>query len=268
MIPGLNGEAEALLLSLLDPRATAISPASLAGHDFAVFTSADADLAAMGVFVSGSPDLIVTVTDPARAVGRLQVEAHGAGGLVFLDNREAGGQLFGNIRLLGAGATVFFAGLNDGYVALHDVFLRSDGQMLFWGAGATAVGASIEIEGESRCVVVGDDALLSSGIWIRNHDMHAIHDLQSGLRIDHEAVNTIIERHVWVGQNATLLGCQRVGAGAIVGAQSLAKGTIPGCTAVGGVPARILREGVSWGRSLKGMTDDERAGLGLPPAPA
>lgn len=267
MIPGLNGEAEALLLSLLDPRVTAMSAETLAAMDYAVFTPADPELLALGVRASGSQDLIVAVTDPGRPVGRLQIDAQGAGGLLFLDNRKSGGTLFGNIRLLGAGCTVLFAGLDGGYTALHDVFLRSDGQMLLWGAGATAVGASIEMEGASRCVVVGDDALLSAGVWIRNHDMHAIHELSSGLRVDRPAVDTIVERHVWLGQNAMLQGCERIGAGAIVGAMSLVKANIPGCCTVGGVPARVLREGVSWGRSLAGMTGAERAGLGLPPAP-
>ena len=38
-------------------------------------------------------------------------------------------------------------------------------------------------------------------------------------------------------------------AGAIVGTSSLVKGTVPPRVVVAGTPARIIREGVSWGRS-------------------
>jgi acetyltransferase-like isoleucine patch superfamily enzyme len=107
-------------------------------------------------------------------------------------------------------------------------------------------------------VAIGDDALISSDVWIRNHDMHAIVDLRSGHRVDRAPVDVIVERHVWIGQNAMLLNCQRVGAGAIVGAQSLVKNTVAGCVAVGGVPARLLRSEVSWGRDAVGMTEAER----------
>lgn len=267
MIPGLNGEMESLLLKLLDPRVTSLTPGALQALDCTILTPSDPELADIGVHATGSPDLVVALTHPERKVGRLQVAAIGAGGFLFLDNRHASGQLFGNIRMLGGGCAVLFAGLGTGYIALQDLFLRSDGQLVLWCPEATAVGVSVELEGEGRCLVVGDDALLSAGIWIRNHDMHAIHDLATGERIDRTPVDTILERHVWIGQSATLQGCERIGAGSIVGAHSLAKGLVPGCTVVAGVPVRILREGTSWGRSLAGMTGAERAMLGLPETP-
>jgi hypothetical protein len=36
---------------------------------------------------------------------------------------------------------------------------------------------------------------------------------------------------------------------------------------VAGTPARVIREGVSWGRSNNGMTAAERLSIGLPEAP-
>lgn len=108
---------------------------------------------------------------------------------------------------------------------------------------------------------IGDDALISSGVWIRNHDMHAITDLHTRKLVNKPPVDTIIERHVWIGQNALLLHCTRVGAGAIIGAPSLVKGEVIACTAVGGTPARLLHADASWGRDPLGMTDAEWLGL-------
>ena len=119
--------------------------------------------------------------------------------------------------------------------------------------------------GRGGVVAVGDDALISNGVWLRNHDMHALHDLASGRVSTGHRSRTVLERHVWLGQDALLLGCERIGMGAVIGARSLVKGRVkPPRVAVGGVPARMLREGVSWGRDLGGMTEAERLVIGLP----
>lgn len=83
---------------------------------------------------------------------------------------------------------------------------------------------------------IGDDALILSGVWTRNHDMHAITDRHTRKLVNKPPMDTIIERHVWIGQNALLLHCTRVGAGTIIGSQSLVKGEVIACTAVGGTP--------------------------------
>jgi acetyltransferase-like isoleucine patch superfamily enzyme len=100
-------------------------------------------------------------------------------------------------------------------------------------------------------------------VWIRNYDMHAIHDLRTGMRINRPPVDTILERHVWLGQDALLLGCARIGMGTIIGARSLVKGRVPARVAAVGTPARIIREDVSWGRDSHGMVGAERVALGL-----
>ncbi len=264
-LPGLSSAAEARLATLLDQRVTSLTPDGLQNLPMTIYGAADPELQGVGIHLTGHPDVTVIVADPDRPVGQVRIEVGGAGNCLVFDNRAAGGNLHANIRLLGSDGAVVFDRLDDGYISLHDVFMRSNRQVLLWGAGATAVGCNIEIEGEDRCVVIGDDALISSGIWIRNHDMHAVHDLRSGERINRPPVDTILERHVWLGQNALLLNCQRIGAGSIVGAMSLVKGVVGECVAVAGAPARVIRYQVSWGRQASGMTDDERAVLGFPP---
>lgn len=259
MIPGLAVATEALLLALLDPRSTTITSADLAALPYTLLNAFDDNLSSIGVHCSGPGDLTVIVTDPARAIGRLEINVAAPGCVLFLDNRAAAGNLHGNIRVLGRDCALLFNDLGEGYIALQDVLMRSANQILFWGRGATAVGCSFEIEGSGRSVVIGDDALISAGIWIRNHDMHATHDMRTGERINRMPVDTVLERHVWLGQNAMLLNCQRIGRGSIVGAQALVKGVVGSCVAVGGVPAKVIRYDVSWGRDLAGMSDIEIA---------
>jgi serine acetyltransferase len=54
----------------------------------------------------------------------------------------------------------------------------------------------------------------------------------------------------------------------VVGARALVNRSIPPCVVAAGVPARVLREGVSWGRDRNAMTQAERAMLDLPPLAA
>ena len=266
VIPGLTIASEARLQTLLTPRVTSLTAAALAQLPLHLLGPADPGLAAIGVHATGAADLTVVVTDPTRPIGRLQVETAAPGCLLYLDNRAAEGSLGGHIRMLGRDSVMLFPALGAGYIALPVVLLRSNDQMVLWGQGATAIGCSLELEGTGRVAAIGDDALISSGVWIRNHDMHAIVDMRTGKTMNKPPVDTIVERHVWIGQNALLLNCQRIGAGSIVGAQSLVKNDVGEFLAVGGVPARVIRSEVSWGRDAAGITEAEQDALrGLKP---
>ncbi len=267
MIPGISSTVEARLAAALDSRVTDIRGDALLTRDFTLLSGQSAEAAALGIQAVGE-ELTVVVTDPARRLGRIRVQASGRNCVLFFDNLAWGGNCYANIRLLGNDSALLFNDIGDSYVALGDVFMRSHRQFLFWGAGGSAVGLSMELEGEDEGVVIGDDALISDGVWIRNYDMHAVHDLATGARINKPPVTTVLERHVWLGQDALLLSTERIGMGAIVGARALVKGQVPPRVVVAGTPARVLREGVSWGRSGHAMTAQERAVIGLEPLPS
>lgn len=264
VIPGLTASGEGKLRALLAPRITSLAAETLATMEFHILGIEDAALAAIGVHATGT-DLMVVVTDPTRPIGRLEVQTAAPGCVLFLDNRAAEGNLHGLIRMLGRDAAVLFPALGAGYIGLEVALLRSDSQLLFWGQGATAVGCSLELEGSHRIAAIGDDALISSDVWIRNHDMHALVDMRSGKTINRPPMDIIVERHVWIGQNALVLNCRRIGAGSIIGAQSLVKTEIGEFLAVGGVPARMLRTEVSWGRDAAGISQPEMDSLGSLP---
>lgn len=266
MIPGISTSAEARLTGVLDPRVTDIVEETYAASDYTILDASDEEARRLGITMTGEGVTIV-VTDPTRKLGDIRIQSSGRDNTLFFDNATWGGQCFATIRMLGSDTVMLFNDIGDAYVALQDIYLRSNGQFVFWGRGASAVGLSMEIEGEGVGVVIGDDALISNGVWIRNHDMHAIHDLRTGRRINRPPVQTVLERHVWLGHDAMLLNTERIGMGAIVGTNSLVKGTVPPRVVVAGTPARIIREGVSWGRSNNGMTAQERISIGMPALP-
>ena len=263
MYPGISSDVEKRLLALLDPAVTDIVANSLDDCAFSIFSGDDAEALALGITVQG--ELTIVVTDPHRPLGDVRIQCGGKNTVLFVDNRNWGGNMHASVRVLGSDSVLFFADIGDAFVSLPDIYLRSNRQILFWGKGASAVGCSMEIDGTGAIVAIGDDALISGGVWIRNHDMHAIHDLSTGAQIGRPAVDTVLERHVWLGQDAMLLQVERIGMGSIVGARSLLKGRVQPRVAMAGTPARVIRRDVSWGRDLEGMTNAERASIGLPP---
>ena len=267
MVPGMINPTEARLRELLVPSVTEVREDTLAGVEVTLLDAQDDEARALGVEFEGGTgrDHRGDRPDPAARPGAF---ADGRGhNTLFFDNRGWGGNFYAHIRVLGDESIVLFNRIGDAYVALPEVLLRSDQQFLFWGVGSSAVGCCLEIEGIGHGMVVGDDALISGGVWLRNYDMHAMHDLRTGARISRPPLDLVLERHVWLGQDALLMSCGRVGMGSIIGARSLVKAVVPPRVVAAGTPARVVREGVSWGRHPYGMSGAERVSIGLPELP-
>ena len=261
MLPGISEESELQLAGCLRPEITDLDAASLSQRQFEVLEPEAA--AALGIEVTPGEDPILLVTDPQRRIGSVRLYCGGKNNVIAFDNAVWTGQCNAVMRVLGSDCVVLMNDIGDGFVQMPTLLMRSDRQLLFWGKGASAVDVSLEIEGDGASLVIGDDALISNGVWIRNYDMHAIHDLASGAQINRPPCNTVLERHVWLGQDALLLNCELVGMGSIVGARALVKGFVPPRCVVAGAPARVIRDGISWGRSSQGMTQQERTAIGL-----
>ena len=219
-----------------------------------------AALAKLGIVITGRTDCTLLVHDAEKSLGKIHIQNAGANSLLVFDNRGAPGGCHLSARLNAPDGALIFVGLTGAIVNLPMVFLRRAGQVLFWGAGATAVQAQIELEGAGASLLVGDDCMLSNDIWIRNYDMHTAFDLTSETILNNITQAMVLEQHVWVGQGVILLGAS-VGYGSIVGAKSLAKGHLARTSSFGGIPARLLRANTSWCRSVTGITPATRERL-------
>ncbi|MNS18667.1 Galactoside O-acetyltransferase [compost metagenome] len=115
------------------------------------------------------------------------------------------------------------------------------------GTGTTIEGGHLAAVEPGSSVTLGDDCMLSDGIDIRTSDSHAIFDSASGRRLNPPA-DVSLGRHVWLGTQVAVLKGVTIGDGAVIGARSVVTSDVPaGCIAAG-VPARVLREGVTWTR--------------------
>lgn len=197
------------------------------------------------------------VTDDTKFIGHINIHSIYSDNIILFDNLESNGQLFASINIHGSGTQCIFNDAGKNYVSLHALNLRSHNQSFFFGKDSTAVGLSVEMEGEENLCVIGEDALISSGVWLRNHDMHSIVDLEKYDIINKLPGDILIERHVWLGQDVLAVGGQRIGFGSIVGARSFVKKPIPPKSVAAGLPAKIIRNNTSWGRQSGFISKEE-----------
>lgn len=114
------------------------------------------------------------------------------------------------------------------------------------------------IASEQTSVLIGDNCLISFGIWIRTADPHLIYDADSHRRIN-PSKNIIIGDHVWIGQNALILKGSYIGSGSIIGGASVISGKkVSSNVSYAGNPARLIREEIFWeGSCVHGWREKE-----------
>lgn len=91
----------------------------------------------------------------------------------------------------------------------------------------------------SESIRIGKSCAISWEVQFFDDDGHKLAD-----RDQKQAIS--IGDHVWIGSRTTILRGTHLGSGCVVAAGSVVKGTFPDHSLIGGVPAKILRERVSW----------------------
>jgi len=151
-------------------------------------------------------------------------------------------------------STIWFSGKNNlvflgpfSEFANADIRVTGSDCILYFGAFSTVGSIIVILNGENGKIEIGDDCMLSSRIIIDRTDHHPIFDLATGFRINFDQ-DVSIGDHVWIGRDARISKGSQVGDNSIIGQSSLVTGYVNSNSVYGGVPARCLKEGVSWSR--------------------
>lgn len=90
-------------------------------------------------------------------------------------------------------------------------------------------------------IEIGKGATIGRDVVIRSYDGHTIE--KESYKIS-EPIK--IGNHVWIGQGAVILKGVTIGDGAIIAAGALVTKDIPAYSIAGGVPAKVIKEKISW----------------------
>lgn len=215
------------------------------------------------------PVLLTELAVPALAARGIVIEgAIGTGNLVWLPKdgtalrvrlRFSGRPADNNVLVVGStkamnmtvtfggpgNLVVFSGGINHVGTSLT---MRGSRAAVFWGRNTSSNHTNILAHGPARSVQIGDEGMFAEDITVRTADSHGMIDLARPDAITNPPASCVIEPYVWLQSRCVVMKGMRVGRGAIVGASALVTHDVPPRTLVVGVPARVLRDGVTWTR--------------------
>lgn len=102
---------------------------------------------------------------------------------------------------------------------------------------------------EGRTLKIGGRCMLSSYIQIRTGDSHSIIDMD-GSRINYGA-DVYIEDHCWIGEGAKILKGVTLEHDTVVGTGAIVTKSAGPNVLLTGVPARVIKENISWDEQIK-----------------
>lgn len=111
-------------------------------------------------------------------------------------------------------------------------------------------------------IVVGRNGLWSDEIIVQSNDQHGIIDLETKKPLNSGRRKTTIGEHVWIGRRAMIMPDVEIAREAIIAAGACVTTDVERNCIYAGVPARKIREGISWSRSPTGFSKFELDFLG------
>ena len=135
---------------------------------------------------------------------------------------------------------------NRASLICHSDFKLYQGASIYVGPGAV-----LELKGKKgfmntnstlNCfchIEIGDDVGIGDNVTISDSDHHAIDGKDPSAEV-------IIGNHVWICSNAVICKGVSIGDGAVIAAGAVVNRDVPPYSVVGGVPARLIKEGIEW----------------------
>ncbi len=166
---------------------------------------------------------------------------NGSGNILFCE----AGVILKNSRITFNGNNAVIYLCKNKFEYYLDVTLYND-SVLYMGHNNYMNGTLDLILSEQKHCFIGDNCLLSFGIWIRNADPHLVYDCNTNER-KNLSKSVFIGDHVWIGQDVMLLKGSQIDSGSIIGAKSVVTGKkIPHNEAWGGNPCKRLEKDIFW----------------------
>ena len=142
--------------------------------------------------------------------------------------------------------TSYLTVLENGKLNVEESFTVNSGSRVYVAKNAKlSIGSGyINYDSKIYCfnqITIGKGVAISEGVIIRDSDNHEIDGNTKGM-----SAPIVIGDNVWIGMNAIILKGVKIGNGAIIAAGAVVNKDVPANTLYGGVPARMMKENISW----------------------
>jgi acetyltransferase-like isoleucine patch superfamily enzyme len=120
------------------------------------------------------------------------------------------------------------------------------------GDAFSCTGVQMFVSPDEGNITIGKDVMFSFGIIMAISDAHIIKNKRNGKIINRNR-DIIIEDHVWIGMNATILKGTKIMEGSVVGANTVVSGRFKERNIIiAGNPGRKIKNGIEWSRENYG----------------
>jgi acetyltransferase-like isoleucine patch superfamily enzyme len=143
------------------------------------------------------------------------------------------------------------------YSEIKDLSIQSfnSENHLHLGAGTTINTGSLLVQGDGQGIFFGHDCMFSTQIHARTSDSHSMFSYETRRRVNSDR-SIQVGDHVWIGRHVTISKGACISDDVILGQGSVVGGKIKMSTCYAGVPAKCIKEHVTWERDRTESIDD------------
>lgn len=192
------------------------------------------------VDVEHPDDNSILLSPEFLAHGSGLVSVRGRGNTIRIDEPYAAGA--SHFHLTGGATVTVGPGCNLGGVVVHAL---AEGAAVEIGEGTSFNAVTQITVHEAARVSIGAHCLFGAECYIAASDVHKILDAKTGERLN-LARDIELGDHVWVSARCAIFRGSIIGRDSVVGYGSVVKGTFPPGAMLAGVPARLVKEGITW----------------------
>lgn len=128
-----------------------------------------------------------------------------------------------------------------------EIWIEDNNCKVIIGDFTTIESAHLAATENNSIIVLGEDCMLAKDVVIRTGDSHSIISNVENKRINY-AGNVTIGNHVWIGERVVVLKGVTVNDNVIIGTGSILTSDCPENTISAGVPAKVIKDNVTWKR--------------------